>query len=144
LFLLTGSSQSWYYYVSSYMSPRSIAGSNETIGKSSDRSIVWDLLSCCRRRYRRYRGRSRMRVGGAATSLLKRVDVLESYRDKKGHPKDTPDSRRRNSITIDIDSLGTRSLRTLDTMREREKERCSTLKRRHWTTRYRSCSTNKK
>jgi len=53
-----------------------------------------------------------------------RVDVLESYRDKKGHPKDTPDSRRRNPITIDIDSLGTRSLRTLGTMtRERERER---------------------
>jgi hypothetical protein len=50
-----------------------------------------------------------MRVGGAATPLLnERVDVLESYRDKKGHPKDTPGSGRRNAITIDIGSLDTR------------------------------------
>lgn len=43
-----------------------------------------------------------------------RVDVLESYRDKKGHPKDTPDSERRNAITIDIDTLNTHYLCVVD------------------------------
>lgn len=47
-----------------------------------------------------------MRVGGAVASLLnekerERDDVLESYLDKKGHPKDTPGSERRSRITIE-------------------------------------------
>lgn len=45
-------------------------------------------------------------MGGAVASLLnekerERDDVLESYLDKKGHPKDTPGSERRSRITIE-------------------------------------------
>lgn len=40
-------------------------------------------------------GVTRMRVGG--DPVAQRVDVLESYRDKKGHPKDTPGSGRKDN-----------------------------------------------
>lgn len=83
---------------------------NGMIGSIDRSDRTGSLLDRCRRRryrrYRRYRGsitdESRWRLGCST-----RVDVLESYRDKKGHPKDTPGSGRRNAITIDIDSLGT-------------------------------------